>query len=209
MMKVRLLLFALVAGFLANAQGNAIEIQPYVGFQFGNTFHAYEGQVKTQDGLDWGGTLNVELRPGVYLELMYSNMESTMRLDEYYGPTRPSFPVTIQYFHIGGLVEQSIGQVTTFGLFTLGAVDYNPEKAGYSNETQFSIAFGGGVKYFFSDNIGIRLQARALMPLYFGGFGLFCGTGGCSGGAYTSSYTFAGDLTAGLILRLGGSSRAY
>jgi len=209
MMKVRLLLFALVAGFLANAQGNAIEIQPYVGFQFGNTLHAYEGQVKTQDGLDWGGTVNIELRPGVYLELMYSRMETSMQLDRYYGISNPPFDATIQYFHIGGLVEQSIGQVTTFGVFTLGAVDYNPDLASYSNETQFSIAFGGGVKYFFSDNIGIRLQARALMPLYFGGFGLFCGTGGCSGGAYTSSYTFAGDLTAGLILRLGGSSRAY
>lgn len=208
-MKSSLLLFALSIGFFAHAQNNAIEIQPYVGFQFGNTLHANEGQLKTRDGLDWGGTLNFEVRPGVYLELMYSNMKTSMRLDQYFGPTRPSFDATIQYFHIGGLAEKSIGQVTPFGLFTLGAVDYNPDLPNYSNETQFSIAFGGGIKYFVTDNIGIRLQARGLMPLHFAGFGLFCGSGGCSGGAYTSSYTFAGDLTAGLILRLGGSSRVY
>lgn len=208
MKKTLVLILALTLGGWVSAQ-NAVEIQPYVGFQFGNTVHGYNGIVKTTDGLDWGGSLSFEIRPGVYLELMYSRMETDMRLDEYYGPSLPLFDVDIQYFQIGGLVEQSIGQVAPYGTFTVGAVDYDPQDAQYQNETQFGVTFGGGVKYFVSDNIGIRLQARAMMPLYFGGFGFFCGTGGCGGGAYTSSYTFACDLTAGLIVRVGGSPRAY
>jgi len=208
MKKQLLLLAALVIGGWASAQ-NAVEFQPYVGFQFGNTVHGYDGVVKTQDGLDWGGSLSFEIRPGVYLELMYSRMETDMRLDEYYGPSRPLFDVDIQYFQIGGLVEKSIGQVVPYGTFTAGAVDYDPQDTRYTNETQFAITFGGGVKYFISDNIGLRIQARAMMPLYFGGSGFFCGTGGCGGGTYTSSYTFACDLTAGLVFRVGGDSRVY
>ncbi|QTN38055.1 outer membrane beta-barrel protein [Cryomorphaceae bacterium] len=208
MKRTLLVLLMATFGFATQAQ-NAIELQPYVGFQFGNTIHAYDGVVKTQDGLDWGGSLSIEVRPGVYLELMYSRMETDMRIDEYYGPSTPLFDIDIQYFQIGGLVEQSIGQVAPFGTFTLGAVDYDPQDSRFVNETQFAITFGGGIKYFVSDNIGIRLQARAMMPLYFGGFGFFCGTGGCGGSAYTTSYTFAADLTGGLIFRLGGDSRVY
>ena len=49
MKKQLLLLAALVIGGWASAQ-NAVEFQPYVGFQFGNTVHGYDGVVKTQMG---------------------------------------------------------------------------------------------------------------------------------------------------------------
>ena len=64
------------------------------------------------------------------------------------------------------------------------------------------------MKYFFTDVVGIKVQARLLMPLYFGGVGIGCGigTGGanCGGGATFGSEIIQGDFTGGVVLRLGG-----
>ena len=70
------------------------------------------------------------------------------------------------------------------------------------SEWRFSFSFGGGAKLFFTDNIGIRLQGRLFIPLYFNGGYIY---GGGSGGGIALSggaYLIQGDLTAGLIFAL-------
>lgn len=66
---------------------------------------------------------------------------------------------------------------------------------------------GLGIKYFFTDVIGIKAQARLLLPLYFNGIGFGCGigTGGasCGGGAGFGSEIVQGDFTGGVVLRIG------
>ena len=66
---------------------------------------------------------------------------------------------------------------------------------------------GIGVKYFFTDVVGVKFQARLLMPMYFGGVGFGCGigTGGssCGGGATFGTEIIQGDFTGGLVFRVG------
>ena len=70
------------------------------------------------------------------------------------------------------------------------------------NPVRFSIGLGLGARYFFTPMIGIRLQARLLMPLYFGGAGFGCGSGGCSSGAYFGVEIFQGDFTGGVVIKI-------
>ncbi|MCZ7615163.1 MAG: hypothetical protein M5T52_16885 [Ignavibacteriaceae bacterium] len=63
---------------------------------------------------------------------------------------------------------------------------------------EFSFTAGGGIKYYFTENLAARLQWRFLVPVYFSSASIFCSDGYCgifiSGGTYILQY----DLTAGL-----------
>ena len=76
-----------------------------------------------------------------------------------------------------------------------------------SSNNWFTAGFGGGLRYHIGERLGIRLQARLLLPMQFGGVGFGCGigTGGGSCGAGVSTYTniIQGDFTGGITLRLG------
>ena len=69
--------------------------------------------------------------------------------------------------------------------------------------TRFAITLGGGIKIMPSDKIGIRLQGRLLMPMYFAGVGLWAGTGGGGASVNGGIPIIQGDLTAALVIRLG------
>ena len=78
----------------------------------------------------------------------------------------------------------------------------HPNESNYEDEWRFSIALGGGVKVEMSDKVGLRFQARLIIPMVFEGGSIYFGTGG-SGvavGAYTAFVE--GDFSGGLYYRL-------
>ena len=100
----------------------------------------------------------------------------------------------------------SEGPAVPFGLVNVGIMNaQGVENNSYINTNFFTVGLGGGLKYYFSDNIGIRLQARLFFPMQFAGVGFGCGGGGC--GSSVSGYTsvIQGDFTGGIILKFGGS----
>ena len=61
--------------------------------------------------------------------------------------------------------------------------------------------FGGGVKIFPSERIGIRLAGHLYSTILSSGSGFWCGTGGC--GVGLSGWGFwQGDVQAGLTIAL-------
>jgi hypothetical protein len=60
----------------------------------------------------------------------------------------------------------------------------------------------GGVKLHIGDALGIRLQARLGLPMYFNG--IYLGTGGAGASLRVPMVQF--DLSAGVFLRLGGGA---
>ena len=93
--------------------------------------------------------------------------------------------------------------IRPFGAFTLGTTYFTPQEGGYQDEWKFSMTLGGGVKIWFSDRVGIRLQGRLMLPMFWGGAGFSVGTGGS--GFYLGGGTsmVQGDFTGGLIIGLG------
>ncbi len=187
------------------------DIQPTIGFQFGGKYRFYEGDIKLKDGMNYGITLDHEVQPGIMLELYYTQMNTTAE----WRPASPrwenliprNFNTDVHYFQIGGLKYVDNGNIQPFGAFTLGATWFHSYEEGQlqnaADNTMFSVTLGGGVKVMMSDKIGIRLQGRLLMPMYFSGLWLGVGTGGASLGAVSTIPILQGDFTGALIFRLG------
>ena len=110
--------------------------------------------------------------------------------------------MTAHYFQIGVLNEMQQGQVVPFGIVSLGAAIFEPDKATLTTEWFFAASLGIGAKVFLSDRLGLRFQGRLLLPMRFAGGGLWCGTGGCNIGVGSSTSFVQADLQAGLIFAL-------
>ena len=77
-------------------------------------------------------------------------------------------------------------------------IHFKPKDEKISSELEFSFTAGGGIKYYFAENLAARLQWRFLIPIYFSDVSIFCSDGYCglfiTGGTYLLQY----DLTAGI-----------
>jgi hypothetical protein len=177
-----------------------VEITPFYGFQFGDSFLVSRGEVSYKSGANWGFTLDVEIEDELKFEFLYSRADTELRFRQNgIGDTR--LDMSVQYFHGGILYEvDASDRVRGFFTATAGMAYFTPEPSNVSDEWKFSVAGGAGVKLFMSDHVGIRLQGRLLFPFLGSGSGFVCGLpGGCFVGinAWT---TVSGDVTAGLIL---------
>jgi hypothetical protein len=200
------LLTLLLSPFMANAQ-NTVEITPFGGYFFGGKVRYAQGDLNVVSNGSYGIALDVTIAPFQQLEFFYTRMESTAEWRAFGFqpgvPDREDFRISVNYLQIGSLREFGEGSVVPFGAFTLGAVIFSSQENSFSDIWRFAISLGGGAKIFFSDKIGIRLQGRLLMPMYFAGIGGYIGTGGSGLTVNTWIPILQGDLTGGLIIRLG------
>lgn len=187
------------------------EINPYAGWvPASKTMYSYNGyRLRIDDAGNFGVGLGYVTPFGVVAELSYMRFSSTLSQDGGVVEIVNPQPINVEYYQLGvqkPLMEGSTSFVP-YGMFSLGASRFNPTE--YSEDYwRFAINAGLGIKYFFTENIGIKAQARILFPLYFGGIGFGCtiGTGGsgCGGGAGFGSEIIQGDFTGGVVLRFGG-----
>ncbi len=177
-----------------------IELTAYTGWMLGGKVNTYNGSVKIHDGQNWGITLNKYITTGTQVEVMYNRLVSNVEIREYASDPEIAFKMSTQYFHVGALRElMSENTVRPFGVGTLGATVFHAQDANYNDRWRFSFGLGGGVKIFPTEHIGIRLQARLLVPVYFNGLWFGVGTGGGSAGVSASSTIVQGDFTGGII----------
>ncbi len=200
--------FLLVIPFESSAQGK-FEITPFAGYMFGGRIRFYEGDLRVEDNVNYGVALSTAVRPDVKIEFSWSQMQSSASFKPIYGydDLKRSFDVNVNYFQVGGIWEMDKGKLRPYGLFSLGATWFDAKDSTIEDDWRFSVALGGGAKIWLSDRIGIRLQGRFLIPMYFSGAGIFCGIGtggsGCGVSVGTGSTILQGDLTAGLIFAFG------
>jgi hypothetical protein len=206
-------LAALLAGALvsnANAQERKIEIAPFAGYQWVTDTYTSGGYLDTKDGVNYGGAIDFTVQRDLQLELLYIyyDTQTQFRSESYSYPSSSGYTdLAMHYMQIGYVKGFKKGKIEPFGAFTLGAVLFVPStfelengmKVTPSDTWRFAMTFGGGAKIFFSDKLGIRLQARLLVPVYFSGAGVYVGTGG-GGMAVTGGIpALMGDFTAGII----------
>jgi len=188
----------LLLGFSIQSNAQRIELAPFVGYETGGKLFTSIGYLRIGDGMNFGGALDISLAPGVQVELSYSHMKSSLSLDEGFNTEKLS-DMTVDYYSIGGLRELNPGEkLVPYGLVSLGLVNYRPVER-YSNETLMHASLAGGVKVFASERIGIRVQARLLMPIFFNGIYFSGGTGGVGAGVAGTVGAVQGDFTASLF----------
>ena len=202
-----IVLFFFIAVILFSSEALAqTEIFGFAGYMTYSKIQAVEGDISFEDGLNYGGGIDVAMQRNTFVELNYSFNQTTARLRRFSGITETLFDMNTHYFQVGALYEMKKSpkqKAYPYALVTLGAVLFDPQDPKYSDEWRFSVSFGGGGKINLSERVGLRLQGRILLPMTFSGGGMWCGTGGCSVGAAGWITLVQFDFTAGVFVRLG------
>ena len=188
-----------------------IEITPLIGYQFGGRVKFYEGEFKMDNNMNFGVDVNFLVRQNHRFEISYSIMKTQAHFRPYntfVGDYKLwDGDVNIHYLLIGSHSELPVGEkLTLFGGVSLGASILGVSEPGISDVWRFGLGVTGGMKIAVSDRIGIRLQGRFLMPMYFAGVGFYAGigTGGASSGLSMNGgvIAFQGDFQGGLYFML-------
>jgi hypothetical protein len=100
-----------------------------------------------------------------------------------------------------------MGRIEPFGALTAGMVVIHASALRFQDGTtydggdtvQFAFTAGLGFKVWLTESIGLRFEARALVPIFFSGGGFWVGTGGASvglsGGIPFAQFDFTGGLS--------------
>ena len=183
------------------------EVSGFYGWQFGGDFTAYQGEIEIRDNENFGGSLGFPVpgKPGAMVELGYTRQNTTVDLKTYpAGFTETLFDAAVEYYQLGAMYSHRRGNVAPFGGFTLGAARFAPKQKSFENfqledEWRFAMTLGLGVKSYFSERVGLRLQTRLLMPMNFYGTSFWFGSGGSGVGVSGGSAILQGDVSAGLF----------
>jgi opacity protein-like surface antigen len=193
-----LLLFSIVALAPTVTEAREFEITPFIGYQFGgdvSTFYQGQNQdVSVNSSENFGLVLSLGLSEMTQLELLYNTQDTSAdakRFDD-------SLGLNIDYWQLSLLWSfDPDAQINPYVVFGFGGTWIRPD--GFSSLSRFSGNIGGGVKIFFSDNIGVRLEGR-FYGTYINSTTSYCDPFWCYG--YNNSlYQF--DVSAGLIIRFG------
>jgi len=184
-----------------NTIAQKIEFTPFAGYMFAGKLNTIDGELKIKNGSNYGLIADISVEQDLMVELMYNRLDTELEIiEEPFDSIKILTTMKVEYFQAGAHYETEQGKFRPFAAFTIGATLFIPAEENLNNEWRFSFTAGGGIKYYFAEHFGIRLQWRFMIPVYFSGGALFCSNQGCgaviSGGAVLLQY----DLTAGLII---------
>jgi hypothetical protein len=111
------------------------------------------------------------------VEFEWNHTETTLHWYDYVTQENYNEDVIMNYYLLGFNQELTEGPAVPFGVFNIGVLNVKGQETNFS-ENWFTVGLGGGLKYYISDRIGIRLQARLFLPMQFAGVGFGCGSGG-------------------------------
>ncbi len=186
-----------------------VELGGFVGWQTSTDASTYNGSVIIDGSTDFGGTLDYSIRPGYAVELLYAYVPTHARFASFTTgvASSESTPVGLHWIQIGGQVSRPMGRIEPFGAVTAGLVIIHPSSLHFqdgstysgSDAVEFAFTAGLGFKVWLTDNVGLRFEARALVPVYFTGGGFWVGGGGAavglSGGIPFAQFDFTGGLS--------------
>jgi len=209
-LRITFILIILVISSFAGifAQGRPMQLYAIAGYQFGGRMDFYEGSFKIDDHGSWGLGLDIETQPGMMAGFSYSRMNTTGHFHSYYPITYPEqdIDLTVDYFQLNVRRGGGKENIEGYGLFSMGGTWFNVLDENIEDGWMFSVALGAGLDYFITDRVGIKLQGRLLMPMYFAGMGMFVGigTGGVSTGVSANAWApiVQGDFSGGLVFKI-------
>ena len=202
MKKVHLILFLIIFS-IGTGFSQRTELYGFSGYMLSGNVYTYTGDGNILSDVNYGGALDYEIADGTMLELLYIRKDTRFDYYNYLDIIQrwEQYDLSVEYYHIGALKELKDGKVRPYGAFTLGFTRFHVKDANFYDAYRFSIAPGAGLKIYLTDNIGIRLQGRLLLPLEFYGLGLFYSSS--SGMHTTASFSVPvvqGDFTGGIFL---------
>lgn len=219
MNKILWILILIISYLSTYAQDSKLEISPMAGYSFNGSNNWGYSKIDMKDAASVSIAAAVRFHEDALIEVSYTSMNTDVETvlygsilgNEYY-----KTPVNAQYYHLSLIREFSSEKVRPFTIAGLGVTNFHPTSkteilsqptSGTSSVLNsdiwtLSLGLGGGAKIAISNRIGLRLQGRMLLPMYFDGVGIYCGSG-CGGGATFGVYFLQLDLSGGIIINLG------
>jgi hypothetical protein len=197
----RLKTIILVALFISSANSHSVEITPLYGYRGGGEVidNTTEEKLTADSSNIYGIIIGFPYERGKDWEIYYSHQSTDFKSVNLTQPTSSSttdIPFTIDYLHLGGtapIVDEK--GLKTFVSGGVGFAYLSPDPGDLQSDLRASLSIGFGMKYLFSDNIGLRLESRVLGTLFNSNSAIFC-SGGCSlsinGSLFTQVEVFAG-----------------
>jgi opacity protein-like surface antigen len=187
-----------------------LEITPFAGLFWSTQVNTSNGAVVFDAAPDFGATLNIQVDGKSQIEILYAFARPQARFQStspFYASS-PSFPVTTQYLQLGGLTTFQQGSTEPFLAGGLGMAWFHPSDVpvpgGASIQPAdawlFAFNLGLGVKWFLSDAIGLRIEARVFMPVYFNSGTFLSGPNGAVLRVNAGVPMVQGDLSLGLVI---------
>ncbi len=172
------------SGWGFQEQRHRIEIIPYVGYTWtssiGVQIEDQFGDLDIESSASWGVEIDVNVKSGGQLTLLYQRQESELTFRPGSSFTTETLgDLSVDYFQFGGIAGVQNGKVMPFTMFTLGATRLAPDSLVASDVWKFSLILGFGAKFYLNDHFGVRVQARLPWVLIDGGGAVACGGGGC------------------------------
>ena len=150
----------------AAAFAQQFEITPWVGYRLEGSIDSssdlgFNQDVQVDESGVYGVTFDIGISPNWAVELMANRQDTSFSVDDgLLSPSHELGDVSISYFQAGFLFQGGSGQVNPFFSVTGGLARLDPDFPELDAEYYFAGTLGGGVKIFFSSNIGLRLEAR-------------------------------------------------
>ncbi|MFC1635578.1 outer membrane beta-barrel protein [Planctomycetota bacterium] len=145
--------------------GRYLELTPMWGYTFGGRFENEENDeaIKISEESSFGFRLAYDYKHNSQIEFLYSHQETKLTGGDLF-PSDALFDLDVNYYHIGGSLFWNRGsRLEPYFTGTLGLTHMNPEDSGVDSLTRFSMGFGGGVRYFPLERVGLYMGTRGLV----------------------------------------------
>ena len=186
----------------ASLHAQSIELMPFAGYTFPENFDVYRGEVRISGGFTYGGNLIFNISELYGVELIYSRQDAEGDVNVVGFMDGRDIPLSVNYIQAGGVRYFPLnGGVTALAGLNLGAAGIVP-KEDYEQAWRFAIGLKGGIKYYFTERVGLRVQANMQVPVQGTGAGIFVGTGGSGVTVDAFSTIFQFSFTGGLVFKL-------
>ncbi len=203
MKKLIILAFAVLS---ISAKAQELSLLTFGSYSFASKFNYSTGSGKVNDGLIWGGGLEVKMNETKAIELIYQYMSASGYVNDYSFviPQNKNGTAGLSYIMIGGTHYNPVNdKISLFGTIDLGAAVLSPDHSSdIGSVTKFAWGLRGGVKIAASEKVSLRLHAQLLSPVQSFGLGIYAGTGGGGAGASTYSTIYQFSLGGSLNFRL-------
>jgi opacity protein-like surface antigen len=187
-----------------------LEITPWGGLFWSTSVSTSAGTLAFDPGADAGVAMGFQVDGKSQVEVLYLFARPRARFtsSSIFYASSPSFGVTTQYLQLGGLTTFSQGKLEPFISGGLGLAWFSPSDVQVEGAVTiqpqdswlFAFNLGGGLKWWISETIGLRFQARFLMPVFFNSGSFISGPYGASLKVNSGIPMVQGDLSLGLAI---------
>lgn len=199
-MRKLLFLFCAILMTSYSMEAQKVEITPQYGYQVGAKYNYYGGYVKMKSSDQYGLTFGINATDDISVEFMWAQQNSVLTVKDaiYYPQETDLSDMVVNHYQIGAIHMFGYSDARPFAGLSAGWSTFNPEENRYDSTTTFTLGLTGGLKYFFTKRVGLRLQGQLLMPVSWGGVYVGGGGGGVTAGGSVLQLNFSGGLIIGL-----------